>query len=77
MMTTTNSSIQKRYNRARNHLRRNFYKLKDQNIQEEIAWTINKIETYGFNFYPETYVEDEVVKLENLVDQYLNNKEKV
>lgn len=38
-------------------------------LEKEIAYLINKIETYGFEFFPNHYIFDDVVKLQALSKQ--------
>lgn len=40
--------------------------------QEDVAHTLNYIESYGFGFVPNHYVMDEVVKLERFAKEKLN-----
>lgn len=41
--------------------------------QVEIAYLINKVDSYGFNFFPNLYVYDDITKLEELA-KTLNKK---
>jgi len=40
--------------------------------QENIAHTINRIESYGFDFIPNHYVMDDVLNLESFVEEKKN-----
>lgn len=37
--------------------------------QVEVAHAINRIEQYGFDFFPNLYVMDDVIYLENIVKE--------
>ena len=45
----------------------------DKKTQVELAHLINKIDSYGFNFFPNLYVYDDVIALEGYVEK-LNSK---
>lgn len=74
--TNTNQEYRKRFNRAVSGLGNNFrYQNKtkrDKSLEMEIAWTIHEIEKYGFNFYPEHYIEDKMQELEKLSKTFKN-----
>lgn len=38
----------------------------DKLVQVDIAHLINKIESYGFNFFPNHYIFDDIVALEDI-----------
>lgn len=37
--------------------------------QEDVAYTINEIETYGFEFIPNHYTMDNILKLEKFIEE--------
>lgn len=59
--------VEYKYHRALRMLSRHRPSPQNKRKEEEIAYLINKIETYGFDFYPNHYIFDDVVKLEKLV----------
>lgn len=67
-------AIQSRYIQATRNLRRINPKRRTKELDQEIAHTIKKIEDYGFKFFPNHYVFDDVVKLEGLVEKLQNNQ---
>jgi len=62
---SANERLKSRYMRARHSLRSISL---TKNNQKEIMFLIQRIEDYGFNFFPDHYIRDQVVELEAILD---------
>lgn len=64
------SAAEKRFNGIKNriHSARTEKGIEfDKQLQEDLAYQINHIESYGFGFVPNHYLMDELDKLENII----------
>jgi hypothetical protein len=61
-----------RYNGIRSRMRG--LKRLPKNIETEISYTINEIESYGFDFFPNHYLWELLDKVESLLDRAINQK---
>lgn len=57
--------LKNRYWYARNVLRRNPQSLTKEE-QKEVCFLVKKIEDHGFGFFPDHYIEPEILRLERL-----------
>jgi len=58
--------LKSRYHYARNVLKRSPNNVLSRDEQVEVCYLIKRIEDYGFRFFPDHYLRDDVVRLERL-----------
>ncbi len=63
---SANERLKSRYVNARRELR-SYRTTKEQ--QKEIMFLIQRIEAYGFDFFPDHYIRHHVVELENKIER--------
>lgn len=61
--------IQARYNRIMRDLHGLRPNPKTKEIEKDVAYLINKIQAYGFEYFPNHYIFDDVAELEQKVKQ--------
>lgn len=80
-MTRTNQhtrkrlSFDERFNRIKSRygFGRGKISITERSDQIEFAYLVNKIESYGFRFFPDVYIREDLYKLERLCRRYNNN----
>lgn len=66
---STKKAVEVRYDAAVEKIRSVRTTRKSIALQKDIAHTMNTIQTYGFRFFPNHYIFDDVVELEKLADR--------
>lgn len=70
----TNRRTYNRYMRTMKNVRSTIWNIQDRDerkrVERDVAYLVNKINNYGFTFFPDTYVEPIINELQAIVNNH-------